>query len=131
MMIGMVNCGVRDLDILYDRHARTKSAGPVALIFVAVTLGAASNGSVVLNAAQGTAVVHMGTFGYPQTYRLPLSSAMGAYVSSSEQSDALRVSFNGGTALQLTPFNQMEGKGQAAFAINQFLREHGGTGSAY
>ena len=52
---------------------------------------------------------------------------MGSYVGSSEQSDALRVSLNGGTALQLTPFNQMEGKGQAAFAINQFLQEHGGV----
>ena len=115
--------------VLY--RARPRYFISVGLLISVVLVGAASNGSIILDAVHGTAVVHMVSFGYPQTYSYPLSAVMGASVASSEQSDALRLVFQGGSSLQLTPYNQMGGKGQAAFAINQFLREHGGAGSPY
>jgi len=115
--------------LLYQ--ARAKVVIPVGVLLAVVLAGAASNGTIVLDAVHGAAVVHTVFFCYSQTYRYPLSSVSGAYVGSADQTDALRLVLNGGAELQLTPYNQMGGKGQAAFAINQFLREHGGTGSPY
>ncbi|WP_158823855.1 hypothetical protein [Granulicella sp. S156] len=115
--------------LLYQ--ARAKVVIPVGLLLAVILAGAASNGTIELDAVRGTAVIHTVLFCYPQTYRYPLSSVMGASVAIGDQNDALRLVFQGGGDLQLTPYNQMGGKGQAAFAINQFLQEHGGRGSPY
>ena len=100
-------------------------------ILVAVALFLYSGGSITLDAPAGTAVIRTSTFGYPHTYRYPLVSVMGASVVSADQSDALRLVFKGGADLQLTAYNQMRGKGEAASAINQFLQQHGGRGTPY
>jgi uncharacterized membrane protein len=132
----LMTCGIIVLAVLimfffFLYQARAKVVIPVGLLLAVIFAGAASNGTIVLDAVHGIAVVHTVFFFYPQTYRYPLSSVISASVAIGDQNDALRLAFQGGSDLQLTPYNQMGGKGQAAFAINQFLREHGGTGSPY
>lgn len=90
-----------------------------------------SHATVVLDGTRNTVSVHTVMFFYPQTRHYPLSSLSGATVSTSDESNAVNLVLAGGTGLQLTPFNQMSGKDEAVFAINDFLRRHGGTGSPY
>lgn len=131
MMIGIAVVAAFLMGLFFVLHSRSKVVFPVFLLIAVITVGAASNGTITLDAVHGTAVMHSVFFGYPQTFRYPLSSVVGASVASSDESDALRLLFSGGSDYQLTPYNQMRGKGEAAFAINQFLREHDGTGSPY
>jgi hypothetical protein len=84
---------------------------------------------VVLDGARGKAYVTTVLFFRPTHYEYPLSDIQGASVGESDQADALRLVFNGGSSLQLSPYNQMRGKGEAAFAINQFIQQHGGAGA--
>ena len=115
--------------LFYMTHTRSpKVLIPVGLIFAVIAFAVSSNGSITLNARQGTATVHIVSFGYPKTYRYPLASIRSAYVGSSDQSDAMRLMLNAGSELQLTPYNDISGKSEAALATNQFLRAHGGTG---
>ena len=83
---------------------------------------------VVLDGAKGKVYVTTVLFFRPTHYEYPLADLQGASIGESEQSDALRLVFNGGSSLQLSPYNQMKGKGEAAFAINQFIQQHGGAG---
>lgn len=129
MMIGMGIAVIFCAALFTFIQVRAKVAVPVFLLIALLTVGAASNGTVTLDAVHNTAEVHTVFFGYPKTYRYPLSSVTGAYVGSADQTDALRLMLRGGSELQLTPFNQMRGKSQAAFAINQFVGEHNGAGS--
>jgi hypothetical protein len=131
MVSGWAVCAFIVFVAFYFMHAKLRSFVLVSLILLAALGLVTANGTIVLDAVHGTAVVHTVTFFYPHTYRYPLSSVSGASVASSDQSDALRLIFQGGSDVQLTPYDQMGGKGEAAFAINQFLREHGGTGSPY
>ena len=57
-----------------------------------------------------------------------LAALQGAMIGQSQQSDALRLVFSNGSDIQLTPFNQMDGKNTAAATINQFVQKHGGAG---
>lgn len=129
MTAGIVVIGVAALFFLFLYQARPRYLVSVAVLVVLILVGAASHGRIVLDAVRGTAEVHTVFFGYPESYHYPLSAVMGASVASSQQSDALRLVFQGGSDLQLTPYNQMGGKGEAAYAINQFLQEHGGKGT--
>lgn len=110
-------------------RARLRYVVAVSLLMCGLLAGASSNGTIRLDPAQNSAEVHTVFFGFPKTYRYPLSLVSGAYVGASDQSSALRLVLNGGAELQLTPFNQMGGKTTAAFTINQFLQQHGGKGS--
>jgi hypothetical protein len=84
---------------------------------------------VVLDGAKHKVYVTTVLFFRPTHYEYPLADVQGASIGESEQADALRLVFNGGSSLQLTPYNQMKGKGEAAFAINQFIQQHGGAGA--
>jgi hypothetical protein len=88
----------------------------------------ASPARMTLDAGAGTVRVHKMLFFVPRLTTFPLRDVQGATVATSDQADALRLVFAGGSSLQMTPYNQMTGKGEAADAINQFLRAHGGTG---
>ena len=109
-------------------HAKPRSFSLVALLMLAILSFISSHGSIVFDGARGVVHVKIVTFFWPKHYDYPLASVMGASIASSEQSDALRLVFNGGSDLQLTPYNQMGGKGEAAYAINQYIRQHGGPG---
>jgi hypothetical protein len=87
-----------------------------------------SNATVTLNGYQGKVYITRVLFFYPTHDVYDLAGLQGATIGSSDQSDALRLAFSNGTQLQLTPFNQMGGKNQAAASINQFVQQHGGTG---
>jgi hypothetical protein len=88
-----------------------------------------SHFEVVLDGARGKVYVTTVLFFHPTHYEYPLTDIQGASVGESDQADALRLVFNGGSSLQLSPYNQMRGKGEAAFAINQFIQQHGGAGA--
>jgi hypothetical protein len=87
-----------------------------------------ANATVRLDGRQGKVYITRVLFFYPTRNVYDLAGLQGATIGSSEQSDALRLVFSNGTQLQLTPFNQMNGKNLAAAAINQFVQQHGGTG---
>jgi len=99
------------------------------LILTFVLSVTTSHFKVVLDGAKGKVYVTTVLFFRPTHYEYQLTDLQAATVGESEQADALRLVFNGGSSLQLSPYNQMRGKGQAAFAINRFLQQHGGTGS--
>jgi hypothetical protein len=100
------------------------------LLIAVCTFGVISaHFNVVLDGAKGKAYVTTVLFFHPTHYEYPLTDIQGASVGESDQTDALRLVFNGGSSLQLSPFNQMRGKGEAAFAINQFIQQHGGAGA--
>jgi hypothetical protein len=90
-----------------------------------------SNATVVLDGNQGKVYITRVLFYYPTREVYDLAALQGASVNDSDQSDALRLVFSNGTDLQLTPYNQMGGKNQAAAAINAFVQKHGGTGVEY
>jgi hypothetical protein len=112
-------------------HAKTRSLVLVSLLMLAILAFITSNASVVLDAAHGKAYVRTVDFFYPRIQEYSFSSVMGADVATSENSDAVRLVFNSGSDLQLTFYNQMGGKREAAFAINQYIRQHGGQGLPY
>ena len=99
------------------------------LIVTLVLSVTTSHFEVVLDGARGKVYVTTVLFFRPTHYEYPLAEIQGASVGESDQADALRLVFNGGSSLQLSPYNQMGGKGEAAFAINQFIQKHGGAGS--
>lgn len=98
------------------------------LVFTLVLSVTTAHFKVVLDGAKGKVYVTTVLFFRPTHYEYPLADLQGASIGESEQSDALRLVFNGGSSLQLSPYNQMKGKGEAAFAINQFIQQHGGAG---
>ena len=101
------------------------------LIMTPILSVTTSHFEVVLDGARGKVYVTTVLFFRPTHYEYPLAEIQGASIGESEQADALRLVFNGGSSLQLSPYNQMRGKGEAVFAINQFIQKHGGAGSPY
>jgi hypothetical protein len=86
---------------------------------------------VVLDAQHGSVSISRLMFFIPHHQTLPLSEIQGSMVKTSDQSNALVLILSDGHAVQLTPFDQVNGTDEAAAAINQFLRAHGGTGNPY
>lgn len=87
-----------------------------------------AHATVTLDGHQGKIYITRVLFFYPTREVYDLAGLQGATIGDSEQSDALRLVFNNGSEVQLTPFNQMGGKNQAAASINQFIQQHGGIG---
>ena len=117
--------------LLVSIDASRKNQVLLGLLMLAIMGLVTSNATVVLDGAKHTASVRTVIFFYPTTRHYPLSSILGARIDTSDKSDAVNLVLDGGVGLQLTPYNQMSGKGQVAFAINQFLQQHGGRGSPY
>ncbi len=117
--------------LLVSIDASRKNQALLGLLMLAVMGLVTSNATVVFNGTKHTGTVRTVTFFYPTTRHYPLSSILGARIDTSDESDAVNLVLDGGVDLQLTPYNQMSGKGHAVFTINQFLQQHGGTGTLY
>jgi hypothetical protein len=116
--------------LLSYKYGATKPAPWIwnALGTLAVLSVVSANATVTLDGHQGKVYITRVLFFYPTRNVYDLAALQGAALGDSEQSDALRLVFSNGTEVQLTPFNQMGGKNQAATSINQFVQQHGGTG---
>jgi hypothetical protein len=116
--------------LLSYKYGATKPAPWIwnALTTLAVLSVVSANATVTLDGHQRKVYITRVLFFYPTRAVYDLAGLQGASIGDSDQSDALRLVFSNGTELQLTPFNQMGGKNQAAASINQFVEQHGGTG---
>ena len=116
--------------LLSYKYGTTKRAPWIwnALGTLVVLSVVSANATVTLDGHQGKVYITRVLFFYPTRNVYDLAGLQGATVGSSEQTDALRLVFSNGIQLQLTPFNQMSGKSEAATAINQFVQQHGGAG---
>jgi hypothetical protein len=124
-------CSVLTGALLSLKYGVTKPAPWIwnALATLAVLSVVSAHATVTLDGHQGEVYITRVLFFYPTRDVYDLAGLQGATIGDSDQSNALRLVFNNGTELQLTPFNQMGGKNQAAASINQFVQRHGGTGA--
>ncbi len=117
--------------LLSFKYGATKPAPWIwnALATLVVLSIVSANATVTLDGHQGKVYITRVLFFYPTRDVYDLAGLQGATIGDSEQSNALRLVFSNGNELQLTPFNQMGGKNQAAASINQFIQQHSGTGA--
>ena len=116
--------------LLSYKYGATKPAPWIwnALGTLVILSVVSSNATVRLDGHEGKVYITRVLFFYPTRNVYDLAGLQGATIGEADQTDALRLVFSNGTLLQLTPFNQMGGKNQAAASINQFVQQHGGTG---
>lgn len=114
--------------LLSYKYGVTKPAPWIwnGLATLAVLSVTSASATVTLDAHQGKVFITRVLFFYPTHNVYDLAGLQEATIGDSQQSNALRLVFSNGSELQLTPFNQMGGKGQAAASINQFIEQHGG-----